>query len=59
MTSIINGLKANKNYISETDRFLMNFDKKYPNKSESQQKEIKNYQTVFYQRDTKIRNNAE
>lgn len=58
MTSIINGLKADKKYISETDTFLAQFDKKHPNKSASQQKEIENYQTVFHQRDTKIINKS-
>lgn len=58
MTSIINGLKADKKYISETDTFLTQFDQKNPNKSQSQQKEIENYQTVFHQRDTKIINQS-
>lgn len=58
MTSIINGFKADKKHISETDMFLTQFDQKYPNKSQSQQKEIENYQTVFYQRDIKIINNS-
>lgn len=58
MTSIINGLKADKKYISETDIFLTQFDKKNPNKSPSQQKEIENYQALYQQRDTKIINQS-
>ncbi|BBB15470.1 uncharacterized protein RVIR1_09970 [Candidatus Rickettsiella viridis] len=58
MTSIINGLKADKKYISETDSFLTQFDKKNPNKSLSQQKEIENYQALYQQRDTKIINQS-
>jgi len=58
MTSIINGLKADKKYISETDSFLTQFDKKNPNKSASQQKEIENYQALYQQRDTKIINQS-
>ena len=54
MTSIVNGLMANKTYISEIDMFLTQFDQKHPNKSQSQQKEIENYQIVFRQRDIKI-----
>ncbi|WP_218814534.1 CBU_0585 family protein [Rickettsiella endosymbiont of Dermanyssus gallinae] len=59
MTSIINGLKADKKYISETDTFLTQFDKKNPSKSPSQQKEIENYQALYQQRDTKIINKSQ
>lgn len=53
MKTMLNRFRVNKKYISETDRFLAHFDQKNPNKSLSQQKEIEDYQRLFYKRDIK------
>jgi nitrate/nitrite-specific signal transduction histidine kinase len=45
--------KKIKNYISNIDIFLQEFDKKHP-KSESQLAEIQKYQKVFALRDNPI-----
>jgi hypothetical protein len=51
MKTILARFKVNKNYISETDRFLSSFDQKNPKKSQSQQQEIAEYQKLFARRD--------
>jgi nitrate/nitrite-specific signal transduction histidine kinase len=48
--------KKIKNYISNIDIFLQEFDKKHP-KSESQLAEIQKYQRVFALRDNPIADN--
>ncbi len=53
--SMMNCFKANKNYVSEADDFLYQFDQKNSKKSQSQQKEIEEYKHLFYQRDTKTK----
>jgi len=51
MKTIMSRLKTNKKYISETDQFLACFDQRQPQPSRSQQKEIEEYQHLFYHRD--------
>jgi len=53
MKTITHRFKSNKKYISEIDQFLACFDQKQPQPSRSQQKEIAEYQNVFYHRDIK------
>lgn len=43
--------KKDKNFVSRTDRFIMDFDQKHPKKSPSQQAEIKKYKRIFQLRD--------
>jgi hypothetical protein len=45
--------KMNKNYVSEVDQFLTEFDKKNPQKSASQLKEQKEYARIGELRDKK------
>jgi hypothetical protein len=51
MKNIFNCFKINKKFISEVDRFLIQFDQQNPKKSQSQQSEISEYQTLFQHRD--------
>lgn len=45
-----------RNFISEIDRFLTTFDKRHPERSASQEKDIEKYQVLIMQRDTKTNN---
>jgi hypothetical protein len=40
-----------KNYVSDIDKFLWEFDEKHPDRSLSQQQEIKKYERVYRLRD--------
>ncbi|MES2997882.1 MAG: CBU_0585 family protein [Pseudomonadota bacterium] len=53
MKTIMTRVKSCKKYISEPDRFLADFDQMQPQQSKSQQKEIEEYQNLFYHRDIK------
>ncbi len=55
MMSLMKCFKSEKKYISETDKFLTRFDQQHSNKSKSQQKEIEEYQNLFYQRDMRTK----
>jgi hypothetical protein len=46
-------LNSDRNFVSEIDRFLADFDKRHPEKSVSQEKEIEQYQVLMMKRDTK------
>ncbi len=50
--------KHEKNYRSETDVFLTEFDRQYPEKSASQQAEITLYQKINRLRDQATTTNA-
>ena len=56
MISLIKCFKSDKKYVSEADNFLTRFDQQNPNKSQSQEKEIEEYQNLYYQRDIKAKN---
>jgi hypothetical protein len=43
--------KTLKNYVSDLDQFLQNFDKKHPKFSLSQQQEHNKHRRVYYLRD--------
>jgi hypothetical protein len=47
--------KIDKAFVSEYDLFLATFDKKNPEKSASQQKEIDKYRPIFEARDGEIK----
>jgi hypothetical protein len=51
MKKITKHFKIDRNYVSETDQFLIQFDHCYPQLSNSQQKEIAQYRHLFNQRD--------
>lgn len=51
----MNNYQSNKKYVSEIDEFLYHFDLT-AKKSQSQEKESKEYQSLFYQRDTQTKN---
>lgn len=53
MSAKLKNFKSLKNYVSELDRFLTEFDQQHPQKSLSQQQEITAYQKLFNQRDNK------
>lgn len=40
-------LNLDRNFVSEIDEFLADFDKQYPKKSVSQEKEIEQYQVLY------------
>lgn len=46
-------LNPDRNFISKIDQFLTTFDKRHPEKSASQEKEIEAYQVLTMQRDIK------
>lgn len=56
MSSIKKQLNPDKNFISDIDRFLGDFDKRHPQKSASQEQEIEQYQTLMVKRDIKTDN---
>lgn len=43
--------KLNKNFRSNIDKFLEEFDKKHPDRSASQQQEMKKYKRIYELRD--------
>lgn len=43
--------KLYKNYVSEIDLFLQEFDRKHPQKSYSQLDQIKQFRRIYYLRD--------
>ena len=43
--------KLDKHYVSETDKFLQEFDKRHPIKSDTQVKEIAKHEPIFKLRD--------
>ena len=47
----MNFTKCNKNFVSEIDQFLAEFDKRHPQQSPSQQYEIKKYERIARLRD--------
>jgi len=47
------GVKQDKNFVSEIDRFLEDFDKKNPKKSESQLVTIEKHKKIHELRDKK------
>jgi hypothetical protein len=47
--------KILRNYVSETDQFLKNFDKDHTSLSKSQQKEVKKYERIYFLRDIENR----
>lgn len=53
MNMIKKNLNSDRNFVSEIDRFLADFDKRHPEKSVSQEKEIEQYQVLMMKRDTK------
>ncbi len=46
--------KLNKNFKSNIDKFLEDFDRQYPKQSSSQQEEIKKYSRINQLRDLPI-----
>ena len=53
MKSLKKKLNPDKNFISDIDRFLVDFDKRHPQKSASQKQEIEQYRTLMAKRDIK------
>lgn len=53
MKSLKKRLKLDKNFVSNIDKFLVNFDKRHPQKSASQAQEIEQYQVLMAKRDIK------
>ena len=39
--------KTDRNYISEIDKFLLDYDQKKPQRSESQRREIAKHRNIF------------
>jgi hypothetical protein len=46
--------KLHKDFISDIDKFLQDFDKRYPKRSLTQENEIKNYARINQLRDFPI-----
>jgi hypothetical protein len=44
-----------KNYVSDTDKMLKEFDKNHPDLSQSQKKEVDKYNRIYRLRDTSER----
>lgn len=53
MKSLKKRLNLDKNFVSNIDKFLVNFDKRHPQKSASQAQEIEQYQILMAKRDIK------
>lgn len=53
MKSIKKKLHPNRDFVSNIDKFLTDFDKRHPEKSTSQEKEIEQYQALMTKRDIK------
>lgn len=47
--------KILRDYVSEIDQFLANFDKEHPKLSKSQAKEVEKYERIYFLRDTENR----
>ncbi|HLB58009.1 MAG TPA: CBU_0585 family protein [Gammaproteobacteria bacterium] len=47
----MNQNKTIRNFVSEIDQFLAEFDRKHPAFTQSQQKEATKYQQIYYWRD--------
>lgn len=58
MKSIKKKLNPDKNFVSDIDRFLADFDKRHPQKSASQEQEIEQYQTLMAKRDIKTQSHS-
>lgn len=58
MKSIKKKLNPDKNFVSDIDRFLADFDKRHPQKSASQAQEIEQYQTLMAKRDSKTHSHS-
>jgi hypothetical protein len=52
-------LNLDRNFVSDIDRFLVDFDNRYPQHSASQAQEIEQYQVLTAKRDTKTDNHHE
>lgn len=53
MKSIKKNLNPDRDFVSDIDKFLTAFDKRHPEKSASQEKEIEQYQALMTKRDIK------
>lgn len=51
MKSIKKNLNPDRGFVSDIDKFLSAFDKRHPEKSASQEKEIEQYQALMTKRD--------
>jgi len=58
MINLIKKFLGTATYISEIDRFIDAFDKRHPQKSDSQQKEMAQYSQIFYLRDNVVETTA-
>lgn len=56
MIKLIKKLLGMECYVSEIDRFIADVDKRYPQKSASQQQDIANAERVAYLRDHVVAN---
>lgn len=52
MCRIKKKLNPNRHFVSGIDKFLAVFDKRHPEKSVSQEKEIEQYRVLMMKRDT-------
>ncbi len=53
MKSLMKRLNPDKNFVSDIDKFLVEFDKRHPQKSASQEQEIEQYRVLMAKRDIK------
>lgn len=53
MKSLKKRLSPDKNFVSDIDKFLADFDKRHPQKSASQEQEIEQYCALMAKRDIK------
>ena len=53
MKSLKKRLNPDKNFVSDIDKFLVDFDKRHPQKSASQAQEIEQYRVLMAKRDIK------
>lgn len=53
MKSLKKRLSPDKNFVSDIDKFLADFDKRHPQKSASQEQEIEQYYALMAKRDIK------